>query len=92
MNEALNEWLDKTEWVQKTAHPSELGMHRADVIKARYDALVGALTLVLSCARMAGPAGTTAYLISDARMEAALDALGKATGQPTLTKATGDAA
>lgn len=48
MNEALNEWLDKTDWVQKTAHPTELGLHRADVIKARYDALVGALQDVVA--------------------------------------------
>jgi hypothetical protein len=29
------EWLEKTEWVQKSARPSELGKHRADVISAR---------------------------------------------------------
>lgn len=36
---AHTEWLDKTEWVQDTAHYSELGMHRADVIKQRFDRL-----------------------------------------------------
>lgn len=29
------EWLEKTEWVQKSARPSELGKRRADVISAR---------------------------------------------------------
>ena len=36
---AHSEWLDKTEWVQDTAHYSELGEHRADVIRKRFDRL-----------------------------------------------------
>ena len=32
---ALQEWADKTEWVQQTCQPKELGMHRADILKAR---------------------------------------------------------
>lgn len=32
---AYDEWTDKTEWVQQTAQSHELGMHRADVLKAR---------------------------------------------------------
>lgn len=32
-------WLEKTEWVQETAKPFELGMHRADVLKQRIDRL-----------------------------------------------------
>ena len=32
---ALHEWSDKTEWVQQTCQPGELGMHRADILKAR---------------------------------------------------------
>jgi hypothetical protein len=31
----LEVWLDKTEWVQETVKPHELGMHRADVLKQR---------------------------------------------------------
>lgn len=31
------EWSDKTDWVQETAHWSELGKHRADVLKDRID-------------------------------------------------------
>ena len=34
---ALNEFLDKTEFIQDTAHFSELGMHRADVIRKRFE-------------------------------------------------------
>lgn len=36
---ALAEWLEKTEWVQKTSKPGELGMHRADVLRDRISAL-----------------------------------------------------
>jgi hypothetical protein len=35
---ALEVWLDKTEWVQETVKPHELGMHRADVLKQRIEA------------------------------------------------------
>lgn len=34
---ALQEWLDKTEWVQTTSRFSELGMHRADVMRYRIE-------------------------------------------------------
>lgn len=33
------EWSDKTDWVQASAQPRELGKHRADVIVERFDAL-----------------------------------------------------
>lgn len=53
---AWNEWQDKTEWVQKTAKPSELGMHRADVLRLRIeragsqrDKLLAELKNVVSC-------------------------------------------
>lgn len=36
---AYMEWSDKTEWVQESAHWSELGRHRADVITDRFQAL-----------------------------------------------------
>lgn len=32
-------WQDKTEWVQETVKPHELGMHRADVLKQRIEEL-----------------------------------------------------
>jgi hypothetical protein len=34
---ALEAWLDKTEWVQETVKPHELGMHRADVLNQRIE-------------------------------------------------------
>jgi hypothetical protein len=34
---AAQEWLDRTDWVQETAHESELGLHRADVLKQRIE-------------------------------------------------------
>lgn len=36
---AYQEWSDKTDWVQQSAHWSELGKHRADVIIERFSAL-----------------------------------------------------
>jgi hypothetical protein len=36
---ALQQWLAKTEWVQQSAQPGELGLHRADAIKRRFDHL-----------------------------------------------------
>jgi hypothetical protein len=35
-------WQDKTEWVQETVKPHELGMHRADVLKQRIEELAQA--------------------------------------------------
>lgn len=35
----FNEWLEKTKWVQETARPHELGMHRADVLRNRIEVL-----------------------------------------------------
>lgn len=36
---AAKEWHEKTDWVQNTIKPRELGMHRADVLRARIEAL-----------------------------------------------------
>ena len=32
---ACYEWLEKTDWVQETVKPKELGMHRADILRKR---------------------------------------------------------
>lgn len=32
-----DEWLEKTEWVQRTCKPKELGRHRADVLRLRIE-------------------------------------------------------
>lgn len=44
----LNEWFDKTDWVQATSRGKELGMHRADVLKQRIQELTKALEDVLN--------------------------------------------
>lgn len=36
---AYDEWIEKTEWVQKTVQPHELGFHRADILRMRIEAL-----------------------------------------------------
>ena len=36
---ACNLWHEKTDWVQETIQPRELGMHRADVLKQRIERL-----------------------------------------------------
>jgi hypothetical protein len=36
---ANNLWHEKTDWVQETVQPRELGMHRADVLKQRIERL-----------------------------------------------------
>lgn len=41
---AFDKWGAKTEWVQETAQPSELGWHRADILRRRIDALSAQLT------------------------------------------------
>jgi hypothetical protein len=33
------EWSEKTDWVQETAEPKELGMHRADILRKRIEDL-----------------------------------------------------
>lgn len=35
----LNEWFEKTDWVQASFSPSELGQHRADVLRHRIEEL-----------------------------------------------------
>lgn len=43
---AFNEWHDKTEWVQETSRPEELGMHRADVLRNRIADLEAQLSAI----------------------------------------------
>ncbi|WP_324730999.1 hypothetical protein [Pseudomonas paeninsulae] len=47
---AYTEWSDKTEWVQASAEPRDLGKHRADVLKARIDQLRAQRDLLLEAA------------------------------------------
>ena len=36
---ALDEWFEKTDWVQATIQVKELGMHRADILRQRIEEL-----------------------------------------------------
>lgn len=60
------EWLEKTEWVQKTSQSHELGQHRADVLRARIEALEAQLA--------AAPQAVQAVVPSDADIDAAIQA------------------
>ena len=42
----VREWLEKTEWVQQTGTPAELGMHRADVLRARIGCQSGEILMM----------------------------------------------
>ena len=37
--ESWYEWSEKTDWIQETVTAKELGMHRADVMRKRIEAL-----------------------------------------------------
>ena len=50
---AFDEWHALTEWVQETAKPRELGMHRADVMRMRIEALQADLGAAINAARAA---------------------------------------
>jgi hypothetical protein len=39
LEKVIAEWIDKTEWVQKSSDWQELGMHRADALKQRIEQL-----------------------------------------------------
>jgi hypothetical protein len=56
MNKRASEvWEEKTAWVQDTALPRELGMHRADVLKDRIDRLTRTKAeLLAALQRLAG--------------------------------------
>lgn len=40
----FNTWLEKTDWIQKTGKPHELGLHRADILKQRIEYLEAEVT------------------------------------------------
>lgn len=61
---ALIQWLEKTDWVQVSAQPIELGRHRADAIQmrfARLHALNKELLKALKECRLAIQGGTPVY-------------------------------
>ena len=81
---ALQDWLDKTDWVQETAQVGELGMHRADVLTKRIEKLeasnqelLAALKLV-SETDLEGADARAMYLIFEAIKHKARAAINKA--------------
>ena len=40
VEKAFQQWITKTEWVQKSSQSHELGMHRADVMKQRLEQIL----------------------------------------------------
>ena len=64
LNQALRQWLDKTEWIQETGRGSELGLHRADAVRQRLvrveaqrDALLEACRAMLTFIERHAPRG-----------------------------------
>lgn len=49
--------------------------------KDTQEALLNALEEITRCAKIVGPVGTWAYLISDSRMDAAIDAVKRVKGE-----------
>lgn len=43
VEESLNQWIEKTNWVQESCQANELGLHRADVLKKRIETLQSCL-------------------------------------------------
>lgn len=46
---AFDEWIEKTEWVQKTVQPHELGYHRADILRMRIEAIEAEVSHLYRC-------------------------------------------
>lgn len=64
---AFDTWHTKTEWVQQTAKPRELGMHRADVIRnriAHLEGLCGQAATVIERYRNETPLGHQPHMIA----------------------------
>ena len=52
---SLKDWHDKTDWVQETSKPRELGKHRADILRERIEALEAKLAMILADRVMVEP-------------------------------------
>lgn len=66
--EALAIWFEKTDWVQASPQPGELGMHRADALKARIERKNELLRQSLAALNLAYGYGTT--LVDDSTSDA----------------------
>ena len=65
VEQALALWIEKTDWVQRTAEPSELGLHRADVLKSRIER--AAAYEREACAQIAAAGGHDIYITTAIR-------------------------
>ena len=75
---ANNLWHEKTDWVQETAQPLELGRHRADVLKQRIERLHAVNAELLEALRWTARA---LHAEHPAAIKARA-AIAKATGEP----------
>lgn len=72
-------------WLGDTGYLGGGATRKANaVLMAAAPELLAALEEITRCCRMTGPAGTTVYAISDARMDAARAAIEKAKGGDTI--------
>lgn len=74
---AFDEWMDKTAWTVKKVQPKELGMHRADIARQRFEAERAdnkRLRKALETARLRLKVGMPEYDASDV-LDAIEDAL-----------------
>ena len=88
---ANNLWHEKTEWVQRTVQPSELGMHRADVLKQRIDRLHAVNADLLEALKLA-LSSHGVMLLSDPPQEAWKTYGVEAKARAAIAKATGEKA
>ena len=80
---ASRDWLDKTNWVQETAQDGELGMHRADVLKKRIDALNESNTELLAALHSISLASQDSGSTREGMGRYARAAINKAEGEKT---------
>jgi len=72
-------WLEKTEWVQESSEASDLGKHRADVIKQRLDSMTAQRDELLQALKWCLEKGSR-WHPCDPTVVAARSAIAKATG------------
>lgn len=91
VDQAFQQWIDKTEWVQKSAQSHELGMHLADVMKQRIDQLLNENKQLRADLEAIGAGGVGPLMApvkqaqqvaaqKDAVFEASIDFIGTLTG------------
>jgi len=67
-NSTIVEWLEKTQWVIQTIQTKELGMHRADMMRSRLQALEAQRDELLTIAKRIVEDNSTGRLARDAEL------------------------